>query len=80
MENQYLKRGAHTVSLSRIIFFRMKPVPLTREAWLLFAVDHVATVFAEAGYAVSRVRVTCAIPATPLLGSAVPGLADQPLR
>jgi len=59
------------VSLSRIIFSRMKPVPLTREAWLLFAVGHVAPIFAEAGFAVPRVRVSCAIPATTRRGSAV---------
>jgi hypothetical protein len=49
----------------------MKSIPLTREAWLLFAVGHVAPIFTEAGYNVPRVRVSCAIPATSRRGSAV---------
>lgn len=49
----------------------MKSFPLTREAWLLFAVGHVAPIFAEAGYTVPRVRVSCAIPSTSRRGSAV---------
>lgn len=49
----------------------MKSIPLTREAWLLFAVGHVAPIFNEAGYTVPRVRVACAIPATSRRGSAV---------
>lgn len=46
-------------------------IPLTREAWLLFAVDAVAPIFAEKGYTVPRVRVSCAIPSTSVRGSAV---------
>lgn len=46
-------------------------IPLTREAWLLFAVDAVAPIFVEKGYAVPRVRVSCAIPSTSVRGSAV---------
>jgi hypothetical protein len=49
----------------------MRSIPLTREAWLLFAVGHIAPIFNEAGYAVPRVRVACAIPATSKRGSAV---------
>lgn len=49
----------------------MNPIPLTREAWLLFAVGHIAPIFAEQGYAVPRVRVSCAVPATSKRGSAV---------
>jgi hypothetical protein len=46
-------------------------VPLTREAWLLFAVDALAPIFSEKGYAIPRVRVSCAIPSTSVRGSAV---------
>ena len=46
-------------------------IPLTREAWLLFAVDAVAPIFQEKGYEVPRVRVSCAIPSTSVRGSAV---------
>ena len=49
----------------------MPSIPLTREAWLLFAIGHIAPIFIEAGYAVPRVRVACAIPATAKRGSAV---------
>ncbi len=49
----------------------MPAIPLTREAWLLFAVGHIAPIFIEAGYTVPRVRVACAIPATSKRGSAV---------
>lgn len=49
----------------------MRPIPVTREAWLLFAVDHLAKLFSEAGYVVPRVRVACAVPATSRRGSAV---------
>jgi len=49
----------------------MRSIPLTREAWLLFAVGHIAPIFNEAGYTVPRVRVACAIPATSRRGSAV---------
>jgi hypothetical protein len=49
----------------------MNSIPLTREAWLLFAVGHLAPIFNEAGYNVPRVRVACAIPATSKRGSAV---------
>ena len=49
----------------------MKAITLSREAWLLFAVGHVAPIFSEAGYSVPRVRVSCAIPATARRGSAV---------
>jgi hypothetical protein len=49
----------------------MPSIPLTREAWLLFAVDHIAPIFKEAGYTVPRVRVACAIPVTSKRGSAV---------
>ena len=49
----------------------MRSIPLTREAWLLFAVGHIAPIFNEAGYTVPRVRVACAIPATAKRGSAV---------
>jgi hypothetical protein len=49
----------------------MHSIPLTREAWLLFAVGHIAPIFDEAGYMVPRVRVACAIPATAKRGSAV---------
>jgi hypothetical protein len=49
----------------------MPSIPLTREAWLLFAVGHIAPIFNEAGYTVPRVRVACAIPATARRGSAV---------
>ena len=49
----------------------MPSIPLTREAWLLFAVGHIAPIFNEAGYTVPRVRVACAIPATASRGSAV---------
>ena len=62
---------AHAVSLSTIILPVMRSIPLTREAWLLFAVGHIAPIFNEAGYAVPRVRVACAIPATSKRGSAV---------
>jgi len=62
---------AQLVSLIRIIFSGMRPIPLTREAWLLFAVGHIAPIFNEAGYSVPRVRVACAIPATSKRGSAV---------
>jgi hypothetical protein len=33
-------------------------IPLTREAWLLFAVDAVAPIFQEKGFGVPRVRVS----------------------
>jgi hypothetical protein len=46
-------------------------IPLTREAWLLFAVDAVAPIFQEKGFEVPRVRVSCAIPSTSVRGSAV---------
>jgi hypothetical protein len=46
-------------------------IPLTREAWLLFAVDAVAPIFKEKGFQVPRVRVSCAIPSTSVRGSAV---------
>jgi len=49
----------------------MSSIPLTREAWLLFAVGHIAPIFDEVGYTVPRVRVACAIPATSKRGSAV---------
>jgi hypothetical protein len=49
----------------------MQPIPLTREAWLLFAVDHLSRLFSEIGYKVPRVRVACAVPATSRRGSAV---------
>jgi SprT-like family len=49
----------------------MNSIPLTREAWLLFAVGHVAPIFSEAGFTVPRVRVSCAVPATSRRGSAV---------
>ena len=49
----------------------MRSIPLTREAWLLFAVGHIAPIFNEAGYTVPRVRVACAISATAKRGSAV---------
>ena len=49
----------------------MRSIPLTREAWLLFAVGHIAPIFNEAGYTIPRVRVACAIPATSKRGSAV---------
>ena len=49
----------------------MSSIPLTREAWLLFAVGHIAPIFDEVGYMVPRVRVACAIPATSKRGSAV---------
>jgi hypothetical protein len=49
----------------------MRSIPLTREAWLLFAVGHIAPIFNEAGYTVPRVRVACAIPATSKRGGAV---------
>ena len=49
----------------------MPSIPLTREAWLLFAVGHIAPIFNESGYTVPRVRVACAIPATSKRGSAV---------
>jgi len=62
---------AHAVSLWSIIFPSMRSIPLTREAWLLFAVGHIAPIFNEAGYTVPRVRVACAIPATAKRGSAV---------
>jgi len=62
---------AQLVSLIRIIFPSMRSIPLTREAWLLFAVSHIAPIFNEAGYTVPRVRVACAIPATSKRGSAV---------
>lgn len=62
---------AQLVSLYSIIFPSMRSIPLTREAWLLFAVGHIAPIFNEAGYTVPRVRVACAIPATSKRGSAV---------
>jgi len=62
---------AQLVSLISIIFPGMRLIPLTREAWLLFAVGHIAPIFNEAGYTVPRVRVACAIPATSRRGSAV---------
>lgn len=46
-------------------------IPLTREAWLLFAVDALAPLFQEKGYALPRIRVSCAIPSTSRRGSAV---------
>ncbi len=46
-------------------------IPLTREAWLLFAVHALAPIFQEKGYSVPRVRVSCAIPSTSRRGSAV---------
>ena len=49
----------------------MATIPLTREAWLLFAVDAVAPIFQEKGFGVPRVRVSCAIPSTSVRGSAV---------
>jgi len=49
----------------------MKQIPLTREAWLLFAVGHIAPIFAECGHIIPRVRVSCAVPATSRRGSAV---------
>ena len=49
----------------------MATIPLTREAWLLFAVDAVAPIFQEKGFWVPRVRVSCAIPSTSGRGSAV---------
>ena len=44
---------------------------MTREAWLLLAVDAVAPIFHEKGFQVPRVRVSCAIPSTSVRGSAV---------
>jgi hypothetical protein len=49
----------------------MQPIPFTREALLLFAVDHLSRLFSESGYKVPRVRVACAVPATSRRGSAV---------
>lgn len=49
----------------------MKSIPLTREAWLLFAVNHIAPIFQERGFVVPRVRVSCAVPATSKRGNAV---------
>ncbi|MEY4001392.1 MAG: hypothetical protein RI968_510 [Pseudomonadota bacterium] len=46
-------------------------IPLTREAWLLFAVNALAPLFTAKGYQVPRVRVSCAIPSTSRRGSAV---------
>ncbi|MBU3725742.1 MAG: SprT family zinc-dependent metalloprotease [Burkholderiaceae bacterium] len=56
---------------ANIYFLGMKSIPLTREAWLLFAVGHIAPIFTEAGYSIPRVRVACAIPSTARRGSAV---------
>ncbi len=49
----------------------MKTIPLTREAWLLFAIGHLAPIFSEKGYSIPRVRVSCGVPATAKRGSAV---------
>jgi hypothetical protein len=49
----------------------MSSIPLTREAWLLFAVGHIAPIFNEAGYAAPKARVACTIPATAKRGGAV---------
>lgn len=46
-------------------------IPLTREAWLLFAVNALAPLFEEKGYRLPRIRVSCAIPSTSRRGSAV---------
>ena len=62
---------AHRVSLPLINLHPMNPIPLTREAWLLFAINHLAPIFTEAGYTVPRVRVSCAVPATSKRGNAV---------
>ena len=62
---------AQHVSLRLITLRLMNPIPLTREAWLLFAINHLAPIFSEAGYTVPRVRVSCAVPATSKRGNAV---------
>ena len=49
----------------------MPSIPLTREAWLLFAVGHITPIFNEVGYTVPRIRVSCAVPSTAKRGSAV---------
>ena len=36
--------------------------PLTREAWLLFAVEEIKPIFSEKGYFLPAVRVSCAFP------------------
>ena len=46
-------------------------IPLTREAWLLLAVDRLRPLFQEKGYTVPTVRVSCGIPSTSRRGSAV---------
>jgi hypothetical protein len=49
----------------------VRQIPITREAWLLFAVSHIASIFKEVGYDIPRVRVSCAVPATSKRGNAV---------
>jgi hypothetical protein len=46
-------------------------IPLTREAWLLAAIELLRPLFLEKGYNLPRVRVSCGIPATSRRGSAV---------
>ena len=46
-------------------------IPLTREAWLIAAVELLRPLFLEKGYNLPRVRVSCGIPATSRRGSAV---------
>lgn len=45
--------------------------PLTREAWLLFAVNAIEPIFLERGFKIPKVRVSCGIPSTSKRGSAV---------
>ena len=71
MEIQFAGLQARGVSQLRFILNPMKSIPLTREAWLLFAVGHLAPIFSEAGYNLPRVRVSCAVPSTSKRGSAV---------
>jgi len=37
-------------------------IPLTREAWLLFAVTEIEPIFREKGYHLPKIRVSCAFP------------------
>ena len=39
-----------------------RTIPLTREAWLLFAVAEIEPIFCEKGYRIPDVRVSCAFP------------------
>ena len=39
-----------------------RTIPLTREAWLLFAVAEIEPIFYEKGYRIPDVRVSCAFP------------------